>query len=457
MEVLVIQPPSPPTVILDQTGGRVGHLAPPWLPMCLLSFIRQRTRHTGRIFDARFRVNWEEQLEANLATKKHADMTAVFCGRHDADAVGRVVAVLRRVRPEMPLVGFGEMPVLNPPAFRAEAGVHFGLVGDPEPTLRHLLDNYAILFRRQRIAGLLQDGAENVAPIWASDLKTLALPEWSVVSLSNYDSPAYPNGMRVDLCLSRGAGRHPIDALVRPDGAPFRAGPMEQYSDALQAAAHLGIVEVHFSDPPDVWESGRLGEWLDRLERIHNPQDWSLRLLALPLGEEFRARLVEQRCRRIELLVPSCDPEQAALLGYEIPGTRALLEMQNWFQKHGIALDFVFWIGGSGEPRGEAQRIIRFVKSLRYCPFALEARPDVPPTEPRLHEIARDVKRSLTFSPMRRIRSLFSRIKTIRISIDEEHRDLVTQPRAAAQTSPGEQNFQALEKQDAPTSKDWKP
>lgn len=445
MDVLIIQPPAPGPVLLDQTGGRVQHVSPPWQAHCLLSYLRQRTRHTGRVFDARVRRRWEHDLAGRLAEDPRPGLAAIVCGRHELIGIKTVVALLRRHCPDLPLVGIGELPTREPGHFLELTGMEYGILGDPEPTLRHLLDNFTIPFRRQRIAGLLQDGVTAAAPLWVADLKTLALPAWSDVSLGAYDSPAYPAGTRIDLCLSRGAGPHPIDALARPEGAPLRTGALDQLSDALQDCAHLGILDVHFADPPDFWDAGRLEAWLDRLERVRNTQDWSLRLLALPLGANFRARLAEQHCRRIELLVPSCHPVEAARLGYELPDPRDLLDMTAWFAEHGVQLDLVFWVGGPDEPRGEARRIMRFIRSLRFPPFALEARPDVPAYESRLADIARDVRRRIALSPGRRLRSLFTRIRSIRVTVDVEHRDLITRQRPSAQTRDGERKLQPLE------------
>lgn len=429
MEALIIQPPSPNPVLLDQAGGRVAHLTPPWEAMCLLSFLRQRTRHRARLLDTRVRRRWEDDLAADLAASTATDLVAIACGLHDLHPARRVAEAVRRSRPDVTMVGFGDLPTLNPAGFRDGTGIPIAIMGDPEPTLRHLLDNRASASRRQRIAAVDQEGLEGAVALWVNDLKTLALPAWSDISLSRYDSAAHPGGARVDLRLSRGAGPHPVDALTRPVGAPLRIGPMDQYAEALQACAHLGILGVHFADPPDVWDSGRLDEWLERLARLHNAQEWSLRLMALPLGESFRSRLVEQRCRRLELLVPSCHPEIAARLGYEQPDARAMQEMLAWCRQSNIQADFVFWVGGRDEPRGEARRINRFVRAMRFPPMALERRPDTPPDDQRLARVVRDVRRRVALSPARRIRDWLVRIKALRVSIDEEHRNLIIRPR----------------------------
>jgi hypothetical protein len=455
MQVLIIQPPTPSAVLLDQAGGRVAHISPPWPAACLLSFLRQRTRHTGRIFDARIRARWEQDLANNIATRDPVHLVAIHCRQHDADAIRAVVGAVRRISPELPIAGFGDIPTMEPSTFRQNFGMDYGIVGDPEPTLRHLLDNFVIAFRRQRIPALVQEGGDIATPLWVSDLKTLALPIWGDTSLSSYESPAFPGGTRVDFCISRGSGKTPIEEIARPGKAPLRIGPLDSYAEELQRSTHIGILEMHFADPPEVWDGGRLAGWLDRLERMQNAQDWSLRLLAMPIGHAFRERLVQQRCRRIEMLVPSTSSDLAARFGYEIPDHREMREMIDWFQRQNVTIDLIFWIGDPDEPR-EARRIFRFIKALRFCPFALETRPDLPARDPHALDIARDVRRRIALSPGRRIRNFFARAKNLRVTIDIEHRDLIARHRPAAQTHDGDEHFQSLEKSAPQTSNHWK-
>lgn len=428
MEVLIIQPPTKTVVAFDQTDLRASHIAPPWDAMCLLGYLHGRSRHTGRIFDARKHVRWEAELERNLTTKTPAiEIAAIQCGRHDLSAVQNVVATLRRLQPGLPLVGFGELPTLSPTSFRTETGMDYGIVGDPEPVMRQLLDNFALPFRRKRIAGLLQEDSDAATPIWSGDLRTLACPDWNdVTSWAWYEGPCYPGGLRADVALTRGATAHPIDALLRPGGAPLRIWPFEQIAAALQECAHIGMLEVHFTDPPHVWDEGRLDAWLTRLTNLQNAQDWSLRLLAMPLDIDMRQRLVEQRCRRVELLIPSCDPRQAAHNGYEIPDHAQLTEMIRWFHSRDVLVDLIFWIGNPDEPRGEARRILDFLRNQRYGPFALEIHPRITAEEPRVASIVRSIRLGLTLSPIRRLRKLLSHFRQLRVTIDQEHREIIT-------------------------------
>lgn len=427
MDVLIIQPPATSTTLLDQAEARFSHRAPPWPPLCLLSFLRQRTRHKGRIFDARIQRRWEQELGRLLDGETSVHLVAIECARHEILAARATAAAVRRHRPDLSIVGFGDAPTIAPATFLEESGFEYGIVGDPEPTLRHLLDNFQIAFRRQRIPGLLQTGVGIAAPLWAGDLRTLSFAEWPDLHWADYESAAYPGGLRADLNFSRGSGGFPVASLVRPGGAPLRMWPHERLIEAMQTCTQLGITEVHFDDPPEVWDEGRLAEWLEKLERAQNSQNWSLRLLALPLEEQFCVRLAANHCRRLELLVPTCDERLAREYGYEMPDTAHLNEMIAWFKAQGTSCEVVFWIGSAAEPRGEATRVQQMLRQLDFPPFALEVHPLTAPYDENVLAIASSVRRSLAFSPTRRLRKLGAHLRRLRISIDEEHRAPATQ------------------------------
>lgn len=423
MDVLIIQPPATSTVVLDQADGRARHVAPPWPSLCLLTYLRQRTRHTGRFFDARIHPRWEQEIGRTLEKAPSCDLVVMECARHELLAARAAAAAIRLVRPDIPMVGFGDAPTLQPATFLGASGFAFGIAGDPEPTLRHLLDNYHIAFRRQRIAGLIQPDAPPPAPLWVGDLRTLSFAEWTDLHWTNYESEAYPGGLRADISFSRGSGLNPVASLLRPGGAPLRIWPPERLIEALQICTQLGIHEVRFDDPPEAWDEGRLDEWLQRLERAQNSQDWSLRLFALPLEEDFCIRLAAQHGRRIELLVPTCDERLARDYGIELPDLGHLKEMMAWFRGRGVATDLVFWIGCAAEPRGEVARILRMLRHLDYPTFSLEAHPLTAPYDEAVRDMATEIRRALALSPTRRLRRLATRLRRLRIAIDEEHRE----------------------------------
>ena len=222
MEVLIIQPPTPALTAFDQTGGRASHISPPWNALCLLGFLRGRTRHSGRLFDARHRAHWQDELADALVIPRPIEAAVIACDLRDETAVREVVNLLRKTFPQMPLIGFGESPTFSPQKFTAATGADYGLCGDPEPILRQLLDNIHVPFRRQRIASLVHAGSNGTSPLWTADLKTLALPNLADANFSAYETETYPHGLRFDMQVSRGCSENPVDALLRPGNAPLR-------------------------------------------------------------------------------------------------------------------------------------------------------------------------------------------------------------------------------------------
>lgn len=425
MHVVVLQPPVPSPVLLDQAEGRLAHLAPPWDALALLGFLAARTRHGGSLFDARLRTGWREDLAERLVRADAADLVLLHIVRGGEESAREAAALIRSTKPHLPVVLFGSAIRGDPRALRERIGATGTLAGDPEPTVRSLLDNFDDDFRRRRIPGLcFEDGPDRAVPQFVPDLRTLALPAWASVPWSTYESPGFRGGLCAELALSRGFSGDPVDAADRATDAPLRIWPMDRLVDALQECAHLGMTEVRFLDPPGVWNVDRLQEWLFRLGRIRNAQDWSLRLLPEPVDEVLLARLIGHRCRRIEWLVPTTDPARLADLQFDIDWKGAAAT-RRWLHAQGVQVDLVFRLGDPAEPAGEAARVLRLLKTLGGGAFGLELHPEARSDgrhRAAAAATAREIRRRLTLNPAHRLLTLARRLRHWRAAGDEERR-----------------------------------
>ena len=432
MHIVVLQPPVAAPVLLDQAEGRLAHRAPPWDALALLGYLGGRSRHTGYLFDARLRREWREDLVERLKRRDAADLVLIHLARGGEDGAREAIAAAREAGPERPILLFGDAvtEAAESPARRLE--VDAAVVGDPEPVVRALLDNYEDEFRRSRVSGVwMREAPTRPAAQWVSDLRMLSLPTWSSVPWSTYESPGYPGGLCIELALSRGFSGDPIDRADRLTAAPLRIWPMDRLVDALQECAHLGAREVRFLDPPGVWNAERLEEWLRRLGRIRNAQDWSLRLLPEPLHEDLLARVIGQRCRRIEWLVPSTDDGRLRSLGFE-PDWKGAAASRRWLRTQGVQVDLIFRTGDPDEPPGEAARMHALLRDLGAGAFGIELHPAAR-SNPVLREgaerTAREVKRRIALSPGHRLLALARRVRNWRSAYDRERRQPVLEKR----------------------------
>ena len=143
----------------------------------------------------------EESLEA----RRSAEATPVPAGLSVERTLAKALAQERRQqKPAVTSRTVSQPGVLDFLRGLKKLGITARL-GDPEPTVRNLLDNVPDEFRRRRIPGLLfGDGPGEPVAQWVTDLRTLALPSWASVPWSTYESPGFRGGLCVELCLSRG-------------------------------------------------------------------------------------------------------------------------------------------------------------------------------------------------------------------------------------------------------------
>lgn len=428
MHVMVLQSPVASPVLLDQADGRLAHRPPPWDTLALLGFLSGRTRHSGYLFDARLRREWREDLSDRLARPDAADLALLHVVPGGETGAGEAAALIRANNPNLPIVIFGGAVRPSPLALMNRIGATGAIVGDPEPTVRNLLDNFHDEFRRRRIPGLLfEDGPGEPVAQWVGDLRNLALPAWASVPWSTYASPGFRGGLCVELSLSRGFSGDPVDRADRAVDSPLRIWPMDRLVDGLQECAHLGMTEVRFLDPPGVWNADRLEEWLQRLGRIRNAQDWSLRLMPEPVHEDLLARMIGHRCRRIEWLVPTTDPARLAALGFEVDWEGAAAA-RHWLHSQGVQVDLVFRIGDPAELAGETGRVLTLLKTLGVGAFGLELHPAARSDDAQRAvalQTAREIKRRLSLSPGHRLVALTRRLRHWKSANDEERREPV--------------------------------
>ena len=103
-------------------------------------------------------------------------------------------------------------------------------------------------------------------------------------------------------------------------------------------------------------------------------QIWGFQLLPTLLREDTLNLLDECGCRRVEFILPSCDPAVLRQYGCVI-GPADFAATIARLEGLGISVRLRFWIGGPEERAGETDRIIRTVRALDFKPFSLHPFP----------------------------------------------------------------------------------
>jgi hypothetical protein len=382
--VILIQPPSSDRTPTGPSWPEPP--APPWDLIGLHTFLQTRTGHRSILFDARLYADWPRALE-NLLPMDSRQVVAVVRSRiFEWPAARHVLDTLMTQLPEALRVLCGPLPTLRPAECARWPGVDAIIAGDPEPTLRSLIENRHVPVRLSQTPGLALHG-RTTTPFWWPDLQQLPAPAWDGVPWTTYTDFAR-GGLRALLRVSRGHSGQAADRAWGGVEEPLRFWDFDRLAAAFGKCAHLGVVETLVVDPPGIWTPDRLRAWCEALIKARNTHPWSLQQLPHLLSPEEALLLREAGCRRLEIILPSSRPEELARYGLR-GDTRALnLAVQSMAQA-GLEVLIRCWVGGPGEGQGERKRLLRLARALGYPPMRFQPFP-LALDAPLLHEIARD-------------------------------------------------------------------
>lgn len=376
MQVILVHPPH--TSTCEAAGHADESLAPPWELVCLHAFLRARTGHVPHLVDARLFSDFEREFSQTLQHVPGPRLLVVHArALHLAEAMA-VVETAHRHAPDLPVALCGPFASAAPDECIALPHVSYALAGDPEPILRGLLDALHAPNRLRQIPGLHLRGVGGTGPAWLTDLSSLPAPTWDSPNWIAYRS-GVGGGVTAELCVSRGHTGAPADRAIGGAGQPLRLWPFDRIAPLVQKCAHKGATELHVADPPGLWTPDRLRAWCAALVRTRNTHPWSFRCLPRQFSAAEIADLVEAGCRRVEFILPSCDPD--LLRRYEcLHEKRRLAAALQSAAAGGLGVRMRIWVGGPEERAGEAVRITRMLGILGHpafvpqpFPFAFDA------------------------------------------------------------------------------------
>lgn len=378
MNVLLIQPPEAARAVLpvSSPGHQDRLMAPPWNLLCLRSYLLDHTRHVCSFLDCRLFGNLERDLTVAVHDLPACQAAVVNTTSLGLGQTAAVLDILKRSFPSMRTVLCGQYPSQFPSQAAEMPRADYALAGDPEPILRNLLDNLDVEARLWRTPGLIIGSSRTTEPYWLPDLKGLSLPDWQGIFWGGY-APGPDRSCRILARLSRGHTHLPADRGFGDAHEPLRFWPMDRLAQALQKCGCRGVAEVFLADPPGIWTPERLETWCRALVRERNVQPWGFQLLPARLSQGLVDLLATSLCRRVEILVPSCDPDVLGRYG-RMPSLKDLRAATTALRRAGILVSFLFWAGGPEERDGEEDRVVRAIRRLRFPEWTVRAFPFAP-------------------------------------------------------------------------------
>lgn len=370
MFVLLVQPP----VLSNQETGlpRAEPPAPPWDLVCLHSYLQNRTGHRSLFFDARLHPDWRHALEQIMPADSRQLAVVVRARIFELPAALCVLRAVSGLAPEALRVLCGPVASARPDACAQWPELDAILAGDPEPSLRQLLDHRHAVGRLRQTAGLALRG-QTTDPFWWPDLHHVPAPAWDSLPWKTYTDYAR-GGVRALLRVSRG---HPGQAADRALGGveePLRYWNFDRLAPSFGKCAHLGVVETLVMDPPGIWTVDRLRAWCESLLAARNTHPWSLQMLPRTISPAEAELLLEVGCRRLEIILPS--PRADELARYGLAGElRDLQTAVRSMADAGLEVLLRCWVGGPGDTHGETRAWLKLARGLRFPPMRFQVFP----------------------------------------------------------------------------------
>ncbi|HMP90490.1 MAG TPA: hypothetical protein PJ991_09820 [Kiritimatiellia bacterium] len=375
--LIQLNDPIPPISGLDYAGGASHRLSPCWDLLCLQSFINKRTGYTCDFIDTRLYHSPEHAFDAHEATHGACDIAILYASMPNIGICSGVASYLKQRLGDLKVLLAGPLLTSFPECMAQFPNDVYGMCGDAEQIMQHIMDFDRLQIMQKMIPGLLSNSQFNKSAAWLRDLNGLALPGREQVNWEAYRNRRSRKSLTIEVRISRGNPNTEDDMWCSVPGEPLRMWPLPEMVEFMLGCAGIGVSEVFFADPPGVWSDEHLWVWSHQLIDARNEQAWAFQCLPRDFPDEVFSALSASRCSRIELIVPTSSDNKLVAPGIR-PSTKELKELCRRLRKNKLNPQFNYWIQGPGEPVGEAERIYNQLNSLSFpdftvCPFPFHA------------------------------------------------------------------------------------
>jgi len=350
-------------------------IAPDWNNLMIQAFIKNRSRHLCNIIDFRTESNAIETTQALL--EDHEVIFAVDIIIEHLRSSAGILEWAEKNFPDVPRVVYGDWVTQHRLAVSYIPHIDRLICGCPKNGLKSLLDFYDNPKRLERCHGIGTPEAppeNDVDDVHIQGL--LKMPSWEDVNWANYQKRNDHAYNEAEIRISSGNSHTPPDKAFGDAQHPITFYPMDEIAKMLQVCQGSGVTHIFVNDPPGVWNSDRLSQWCTTLRNHGSSTPWGMQFLPAYFDEEDAEELFKSSCRRVEFIWPSCDPDVLKSYGCIIT-PKDFLQTIHHLHHHKIQVLLSIWVGGPEEKdkKHEADRIVKLIESLNYCPYKLVAFP----------------------------------------------------------------------------------
>jgi len=329
----------------------------------LIASALERDGHKVQVIDAEARELGERGLLRELSSF-NPDLLGIHANLMSFRYASKSAQVIKRVRPQLPIVIGGPAVTSLPEAVMAHHCFDFGVIGEGERTIEELVGAIGSGAGLEDVSGIVfRDGNEIVRTgprKLEPNLDALPMPAWHHVNFELYRDVILGKRRFANVLCNRGCPYHCV--FCDPKGKLGHAPRLRSVESIVNELAYLkgrfGVQSIYFNDDTFTLNRAQILALCERLLLDNVSVQWSCRTRVNLVDYELLSAMKKAGCGRIDFGVESGDDEVLRALRKEITveQTRKAFEA---CKKVGIDTLAFFMVGGPYETRQTAERTIR--------------------------------------------------------------------------------------------------
>ena len=295
--------------------------------------------------------------------------TTSFCFLEDMNFLNRI----KSLNPEIKSIAFGSFPTLYPSQCISSPFLDYGIIGEPEYTIKNLLENIDLRIKKSnqiiKIKGLCYklNGKEintGISP-FIENLDELPIPNRAYIKNIFYFNPLVKNKLWTSALTSRGCPAS-CNFCLSPEfyGKNYRFQTPNRMINELEYLLDLGYKEIFYRDETFTGNKKRIEKFCHQIINKKINVDWIGNVRIGTVNERLLRLMKESGCHYLKIGVESGSQLILDNLGKGIR-IEDIKHTFFWANKINLKTHAHMILGAPGDTEDTIKTTINFIKNVK--------------------------------------------------------------------------------------------